>query len=95
MNPDTNTPNEMPAGEIPPTASKAALHEAVDKAAASMGHAALSTLPAIEGAAKSVHNGVDYLAEAVAPSAQWVKEHPLQALGLAFATGYLVGRLGR
>jgi ElaB/YqjD/DUF883 family membrane-anchored ribosome-binding protein len=71
------------------------LHGTVDKAASAVGEAAMGVLPAVEGAARGAHEAVDRVADAMATPQEWVAAHPLQALGIAFATGLVIGRISR
>jgi len=70
-------------------------HSAVDRAATAAGNATLGVLPAIDGVAQRAHAAVDKVGNEISTPDEWVARHPLQSLGIAFATGLVIGKLWR
>jgi len=76
-------------------------HESVDKATELVSSAAHESVDRAAGAAASAaasleERGEEWVAvtdEWTASTREYVREHPLSALGIAFAAGYLLSRL--
>ena len=91
-----NKPSDLPDAPITAKVADAA-HNAVDNIAASSArlekNASQGSAAALEQAEEIARHaresGQDYLDKA----SHFVHEHPIQALGIAFASGYVVSRL--
>ncbi|HSV51600.1 MAG TPA: hypothetical protein VLJ57_05760 [Burkholderiaceae bacterium] len=69
------------------------MHGAVDRTAAVVGQAAMGMLPVVDGVAQRAHAAVDKVGDVISTPDAWVRKHPLESLGIAFAAGLVVGRL--
>ncbi len=76
-------------------------HASVDRATETVSSAAHGSIDSAAGAASAAadslgRRGEEWLAttdEWTAPAREYVREHPLSALGIAFTAGYLLSRL--